>query len=103
MTNLEVADHIKNLILELDLERDKIHISINKNGREIGGYVNEQFLDSDKRNNLVDKNKLGNCLADIIDECKYGLHKGEDITLKTQTVWLLSRKTLAESILLKFC
>ena len=49
----------------------------------------------------VSKRDLGNHLADVIKECSEGMSK-EQINSQGW-IWLASKKTLAESILIKFC
>lgn len=49
----------------------------------------------------VSKRDLSNHLAEIIKECSDGMSKEQ---VKSQGwVWLASKKTLAESILIQFC
>lgn len=49
----------------------------------------------------VSKRDLGNHLAEIIKECSDGMSK-EQVNSQGW-VWLASKKTLAESILIQFC
>lgn len=49
----------------------------------------------------VSKRDLGNHLAEIIKECSEGMSK-EQVNSQGW-IWLASKKTLAESILIKFC
>lgn len=49
----------------------------------------------------VSKRDLGNHLADVIKECSKGMSKEQ--TNSQGWIWLASKKTLAESILIKFC
>jgi hypothetical protein len=49
----------------------------------------------------VSKRDLGNHIAEIIKECSEGMQK-EQINSQGW-IWLASRKSLAESILVRFC
>ena len=48
----------------------------------------------------VSKRDLGNYLAEVIKECSYGMKQSESGSAEWS--WLASKKTLAESILIKF-
>ena len=48
----------------------------------------------------VSKRDLGNYLAEVIKECSYAMKQSE--TGSAEWSWLASKKTLAESILIKF-
>lgn len=49
----------------------------------------------------VSRRDLGNHLANVIKECSEGMSKEE---VNSQGwIWLASKKTLAESILIQFC
>ncbi len=49
---------------------------------------------------IVSKRDLGNYLAEVIKECSYAMKQSE--TGSAEWSWLASKKTLAESILIKF-
>jgi hypothetical protein len=56
----------------------------------------------------VSKCDLGNYLVEIIKECKEGIRKNIEQNpngelTSPEWVWLASKKTLAENILIKFC
>lgn len=54
-----------------------------------------------KKIDTINKKDLGNHLAEVIKECSDEMKKLDHIS--TEFMWLAGKKTLAESILIKFC
>ena len=83
-------------------------------GVEVEGTAKERFTNSSEINDLmrlagvssrssdkdVSRRELGNHLAEVIQDCRERI-KMEDINSQAW-IWLTSRKTLAEDILIKF-
>ena len=65
--------------------------------------MENELSKTDQPCNIHDVNKrdLGNYLADIIKKCSEGM-SNEQVNSQGW-IWLASKKTFAESILIKFC
>lgn len=68
---------------------------------QIDGRLEDAATERILRLFSVSKRDLGNHLAEIIKECSEGMSK-EQVNSQGW-IWLASKKTLAESILIQFC